>query len=611
MATVTREYYDSLIDLFEKLVRTPVEKITPFMALKKQLKEKVDRIQKFNLFPLTFSEHVLETLASEDCRGVYQEKMEIITELHFELLESLHFTRLTYGGEMIYYTSRIQIIILELPYAEFDMWRMVEKPSAHWKYNGLEELTSQQALDAKRSWTAAQLVSNKRTPPDKKQVKNDAQTVRSKLREGLEAYQHYIITHYPQISDQFRFYNKDVRAYLTEAMASNQYELRIHAYQPTAGDSGLTVIESFYDFYPAYFYNLEEIAEKQVFAMVTGIMTNSIALGDIFETHNIHQELLDIYISNATEAGYLHLIIFLLRCSGYEVSEISGKDRGTDLYGNFQGDYFEAQLFHRRQRDIGYLDKFVDRFRWLNPKQQLICIFSTYPGQAVMTALRNRDIKVLTLEDLCMPFFKVSNSIVLHWYIKDRLQGLQINPRQIDIHATGESLTSELKRCPKGKKSWTEYERLGARIFEFLFADNFKTYQCKTQAQNETKNHRRDLMVNNNPLNTNSFWADQKITHQSQAIIIDFKNYSEKLNADTLLKITKYMKPNLGNFALVFSRQGIDSGATTAQIEQMRQGRLILDLSDDDLLQMIREKIVGKDPIDRLETKKFLLIRSI
>ena len=117
-------------------------------------------------------------------------------------------------------------------------------------------------------------------------------------------------------------------------------------------------------------------------------------------------------------------------------------------------------------------------------------------------------------------------------------------------------------------------------------------------------------MVNNNPSDLTSFWSDIKRNYNCSAIIIDFKNYSSKLNSTNFFSVSKYTKKNVGDFAIVFSRKGIDKTAKIEQSELFKNGKLLLEFSDSELIEMIGEKIIGKDPIDRLESKKFELVKK-
>jgi hypothetical protein len=95
------------------------------------------------------------------------------------------------------------------------------------------------------------------------------------------------------------------------------------------------------------------------------------------------------------------------------------------------------------------------------------------------------------------------------------------------------------------------------------------------------------------------------------AIIVDFKNYTGPLNANTLFNTSKYTVKGVGNFAIIFCRKGLDETAVKEQQTLFRQGKLLIEFSDTELVEMIQEKMIGKDPIDRLDSKKFQLVKRV
>lgn len=131
------------------------------------------------------------------------------------------------------------------------------------------------------------------------------------------------------------------------------------------------------------------------------------------------------------------------------------------------------------------------------------------------------------------------------------------------------------------------------------------------QSENNLKNHRRDLIVNNNYRKANSFWAEMNQQFNFSAIIVDFKNYKQPLTANTLFNVSKYTTKNVGDFAIILSRKGLEETAVKEQHELFRQGKLLLEFSEHELVEMIQEKMIGKHPIDRLDSKKFQLVKRV
>src|SRR5690606_29980126 len=105
----------------------------------------------------------------------------------------------------------------------------------------------------------------------------------------------------------------------------------------------------------------------------------------------------------------------------------------------------------------------------------------------------------------------------------------------------------------------------------------------------------------------NSFWGDIKSSFDANLIICEFKNYSEKLNSNTLFNATKYLN-NKNGFILIFTRFGLDDSAKKHQIKLLRDNKiLILVLTDFEVIQMINERNLNIDPTYRLESMRFEL----
>ena len=436
--------------------------------------------------------------------------------------------------------------------------------------------------------------------------KSDYETIDEKLQMYFSDYKNYISTNYPSICNSFSYFGKDVRAYITEAISKDIFEFRIHSYK-SDNKSSLTLKSEYYDFYPTYFYNLEEISNEQVDAIAFILNRPDFQFTNPFSIENIHSFLLKIFLENATEKDAINFAKFLLKLEGYKfINDSEILDKGFDLLGEKSNEKTQFEIYHHKSRSA---DKLVKKATSFNNKSTVktVFVFTTFPGQDTIELLKSYNISSLYLFELISKYFEVENSEVLSWYIKSNLVNIQ--PKKINKSFEASILIDRLKKCPTGNKDWAEYETIGVDIFKFLFADNFKSYIAEEQFENDLKNHRRDLIVSNYPKDSTSFWSEVKQEYKSKAIIIDFKNYSEKLNSTTLFSVTKYATKKVGYFAIVFSRKGIDKTAINEQKSLLNDGKLVIEFNDNELIEMINEKILGKDPLDRLKSKEFELIR--
>lgn len=419
------------------------------------------------------------------------------------------------------------------------------------------------------------------------------------------------MSQYPSLADNFAFCNKKVIAYITNAMPNDIFEFRIQSYHSTNGDNSIELMHQYYDFYPSYFYNLEEITNKFAGAYVASLHKKDFAFGNPFSVENIHQELIEIFIQNSDESEIKLFIEFLLKNEGYYIdTPFDLQNTHFDIVAKRKKKTHLFEIFHRKPRSVIQIEDTIGRIKTVTTKHPINFIFTSFPGEKTMNILKRQGVNMIVLQDLFNKYFLLDNSQIIHWYIKSKLPLINIKNNSLELKTKGENLITRLGKCPAGVKNWSEYESIGIDIFEFLFSDNFNRYLSEEQIENNLKNHRRDLLVNNNYSHSTSFWADVKTNYNCSAIIVEFKNYAKKLNSTTLFSLTKYAKKNVGNFAIVLSRKGIDVTAKKEQSELFSNNKLIIDFSDNELIEMIREKIIGKDPIDRLESKKFELVKK-
>jgi hypothetical protein len=608
--TLTRKYYESLIELFASLNWTTSSNPIEYFKVKSEIGNLISRIQKFDLIPLTFSETFFEVLNSEKLEDFTSEKIKLTNEMHYELNECLWTYRLRYGGELIQYASKIKLALLNLEITELELFEKSKKEPLHYFLPEKFEFKSQ--TDKKSKINELKKIASEKVNKRVVSIKKASyRELEEKLTLYLCEYRNYITEHYPTIADNFTYCNKMVRAYITEAMSKDLFELRIHSYLSTNGDTSIKLKYEFFDFYPSYFYNLEEITQKSAGAYVSILQKDNFYFNNPFSIENIHSELILLFILNSNEEEIQRFSEFLLKCEGYKIIHSEPKvDMRFDIMAIKGDTNYAFEIYHHQSRSTEKIKERINEIKGISSDFIPCFLFTTFPGMEIYNLLSEEKVNVFNLQDFTRKQFDLDNSQIVHWYIKSNLSTLNIKTDSSEIQLEGKKMISRLQKCPLGEKNWSEYERIGIDIFAYLFKDNFKKYLCEEQIENDLKNHRRDLLVNNNYSDSTSFWADVKRSYNCSAIIVDFKNYSDRLNSSNFFSVSKYTKKNVGNFAIILSRKGIDDTAKNEQRQLFESGKLLIDFSDVELVEMINEKMIGKDPIDRLESKKFELVKK-
>ena len=96
-------------------------------------------------------------------------------------------------------------------------------------------------------------------------------------------------------------------------------------------------------------------------------------------------------------------------------------------------------------------------------------------------------------------------------------------------------------------------------------------------------------------------------------MVIEFKNHAQKLQQNIVFITEKYLfNPALRNVAIIISRKGFSKAASAAAISCLKEhGKLIMDITDQDLIEMLHKKDQGMEPADYLLEKLEWMLMSI
>lgn len=174
-----------------------------------------------------------------------------------------------------------------------------------------------------------------------------------------------------------------------------------------------------------------------------------------------------------------------------------------------------------------------------------------------------------------------------------------------------ESLEERLRACKQGKakKASAEYECICTDIIRFLFESEF------TQSSNQHKTgddlFRMDLLCGIK--GTSAFWELLIRHYNTRFVVFEYKNYSTLLPQNLVYTTEKYLfNAALRNVAIIVSRNGFSKNAHMAALGCLKEsGKLIIDLTDEDMIQMLHKKIDGEEAADYLLWKLECLLMSV
>lgn len=183
-----------------------------------------------------------------------------------------------------------------------------------------------------------------------------------------------------------------------------------------------------------------------------------------------------------------------------------------------------------------------------------------------------------------------------------------VKPRKA---ASGSALlVNHLKKLKCGKDGYSEYEKICIDILTYLFDDAL--YKIEPQKTSNKDLFRFDAVARIKSGEKNDFWNIVEINYNSRFILFEFKNYGKKIEQTQIYTTEKYLYDKaLRRVGIVISRKGASDNALWAAKGCLREnGKLILNLSDSDLIEMIGIKERGEDPSDYLmEVLKDMLLQ--
>ena len=174
-------------------------------------------------------------------------------------------------------------------------------------------------------------------------------------------------------------------------------------------------------------------------------------------------------------------------------------------------------------------------------------------------------------------------------------------PKQLD------AFSEALKGCPTGQSNFSDYEKIGLSAICYVFDGALG--KSRPQEETSDKKQRRDVLFRN--LRTTGFLNRVYDKYDADFLIVDFKNYGDKVGADVIQDVDKYANKALGRCIVVVSRQGASEAAEAAQLRVLRDRDIIvLVVSDEHLLEMVRRKEAGQNPDDLLDDLLDELLRK-
>ncbi|MCM1127957.1 MAG: hypothetical protein NC429_16000 [Lachnospiraceae bacterium] len=181
-----------------------------------------------------------------------------------------------------------------------------------------------------------------------------------------------------------------------------------------------------------------------------------------------------------------------------------------------------------------------------------------------------------------------------------------IEPQKPELHIFGEiekktedkSLKEKLLQIKPGTGQWQQYEKVCIEILKYVLGDYLTLWY--TQENTDNGMYRFDLCCKIKAGSNQDFFDTVQQYFNTKYIVFEFKNYNKKITQKEIYTTEKYLyEKALRRVAIIISREGADENALAAVRGSLREsGKLILCLSDRDILEMIEIKERNEQPTE-------------
>ena len=244
-------------------------------------------------------------------------------------------------------------------------------------------------------------------------------------------------------------------------------------------------------------------------------------------------------------------------------------------------------------RGVAEFIKQLEHYKERLPGSKLVLAVPSRTPSSFREALAHNEIEVWDLDNIAQRFREhlkdVSQPTLRAMLLA--ISALQQGPQTQTPEAL---LANELSSLPAGRGAWSAYQRLVTRILERLFVPPLAP--PLSEAPDGEGRNRRDVILPNYA--ESGFWAYMRVRYGADFIVADAKNYCEELGKDEALQMLHYLKEDgAGLFGLLVTRKGMAESCQQALTNHwIRHGKMVICLSDADVLQMLRLREGGGNP---------------
>jgi Holliday junction resolvase-like predicted endonuclease len=185
--------------------------------------------------------------------------------------------------------------------------------------------------------------------------------------------------------------------------------------------------------------------------------------------------------------------------------------------------------------------------------------------------------------------------------IKPQEGFIRINSLRHDDYTN--SLIKEMEFCKAGKSFARTYEEICGGLLKNIFSEDLTLWREQQKSNKDL--YRFDLLCRIKDGNQKTFWSIIEKYFNSKYVVFEFKNYNDPITQKEIYTTEKYLYSKaLRSVGIVISAHGYDENAFWAAKGCLREnGKLIMLLETEDLIEMNRMKVDQEDPSNYLLDK--------
>lgn len=356
--------------------------------------------------------------------------------------------------------------------------------------------------------------------------------------------------------------------------------------------------------------------EKEFAGQIVSLWENEDDLGNY-----IIDDISRYGYSYSQRAYQLEIIVNEIFQSYGCMTEIPKRDASYDILAEKQDIklYVETKAFRQKVIDTRVVSKAVVSARFLQDlNSKFVLVVANKFSLSAQEIMKKSNIIALDISNL---LYMVQNNDVLKSQLLTILEYSvdDIEPEKptdlinllgainsdtdesiITEKAITENLIKEVQNWIPEERSSSEYEDLCIRVLKNLFTEDLGLW-CDQQHSNEDL-YRFDLICKIKDNIQVAFWKFLEQYFSSKYIIFEFKNYTKQITQKEIYTTDKYLYAKaLRCVAIIISCEGEDKNAKKAVKGTLREnGKLILNISNKDLIMMLQGKIQDNSPAEYL-----------